>query len=462
MKKRNIVILGAGISGLSLAWFLQKQHGEQIEITVLEKSGRIGGSIQTIHKEGFLFELGPHSCRSSGAEAATTLELIEELGLHDQVIPASPSARKRYLYTNQRLTALPPPFTCLFSPLMRGVPRALLRDWRTPAGNGEDESVDAFITRRFGAEIAEQFIDPMTSGIYAGDMRQLSIQSCFPQLFHWEQESGSVIKGMFKSKKKPIQAASPFIQQMQKQAMFSFKSGMEVLPKALEKHLKQKVTTSCSVKAIHLHPDNITLELDNGTKIQTNHLFSTLPAQQVSELIKPHHPDLAQMLSSMCRTSVAVVNLGYRRPLLPVQGFGYLIPTKENEEILGVIWDSCVFPQQNLETNQTRLTVMLGGAHKPHLCTLPEDEILEIALRRVAKQLGIYALPDVSHVSIAHNAIPQYHVGHNAKVSCIMQKIGHLSPYLTCLGNSFYGVSLNECFAKARVLSSPGVHFRLH
>lgn len=455
MKKQNIVILGAGISGLSLAWFLQKHCSGQVEIAVLEKSHRIGGWIQTIHKEGFLFDLGPHSCRSSGAEAATTLDLIEELGLHEQVIPASPSARKRYLYTHQRLTPLPTLFTCLFSPLMRGVPSALLRDWRTPKGNGEDESVYAFITRRFGAEIAEQFIDPMTSGIYAGDMRQLSIQSCFPKLFHWEQENGSVIRGMLKSKtKKPAQAASPFVQQIQKQAMFSFKDGMEVLPRALEKHLKKRVTTSCSVKALHFHPGNITLELTDGTKIQTNHLFSTLPAQEVSELIQPHHPNLANMLSGISRSSVAVVNLGYRRSLLPAQGFGYLVPTKENEDVLGVIWDSCVFPQQNLESNQTRLTVMLGGAHKPHLCMLSEHEILEIALRAVAKQLGISADPDVFHVSVAHQAIPQYHVEHKAKVSCIMQEIEHLSPRITCLGSSFYGVSLNDCIAKAKFLSS--------
>jgi oxygen-dependent protoporphyrinogen oxidase len=449
MNKRQLVILGAGISGLSLAWFLQKNYGDQIDVTLLEKSNRVGGWIQTIQKDGFLFELGPHSCRANNL-GHSTLELIEELGLQDQVITAHASAHKRFLYTNQRLQALPSSLlSCIFSPLMRGVPAALFRDWRTPCGTGEDEAIYAFISRRFGHEIAEQFMDPLVSGIYAGDIRKLSIQSCFPQLLQWEQKYGNVLHGMF-SKKPHANAGSDFIQAVQKHAIFSFKEGMETLPLALANSLGKSVKKSSAVKSLRLFPKQVLVELENGEILQADHLFSTISANSLSQLISQDHPELATKLNTITSTSVAVVNLGYHQNVLKQQGFGHLVPSKEGEDVLGVIWDSSVFPQQNSNQSQTRLTVMLGGAHKPHLCLESENQIYERAVKAVKKHLNISLSPDVYHVSIARDAIPQYEVGHQARVSGIMQELQRGFPRLTCLGSSYHGVSINDCIAHAR------------
>ena len=449
MNKRQFVILGAGISGLSLAWFLQKSYGEQIEITLLEKSHRVGGWIQTIQKDGFLFELGPHSCRANDL-SRSTLELIEELGLQEHVITAHASAHKRFLYTNQRLQALPSSLlSCITSPLMRGIPKALFRDWRTPRGNGEDESIYAFISRRLGHEIAEQFMDPLVSGIYAGDIRKLSIQSCFPQLLQSEQKHGNVLRGMF-SKKPRAQAGSDFIQTVQKHAIFSFKDGMETLPRALAGSLGNSVKIASAVKSLRFASEKVLIGLENGEILQADHVFSTISARSLSQLISLDQPALATKLNTITNTSVAVVNLGYHQDVLGKQGFGHLVPTNEGEDILGVIWDSSVFPQQNLNEAQTRLTVMLGGAHKPRLCFESEDQIYERAVKAVRKHLNISEHPDAYHVSIARDAIPQYEVGHQAKVSGIIEELQRCFPRLTSIGNSYHGVSINDCIAHAR------------
>ncbi len=156
---RHIVILGAGISGLSTAWFLKKRFGKEIALTIIDKSKRPGGWMQTSHTGGFLFEQGPHSCRATGAGLAT-LQLAEELGLQDHVVTADPASHIRYLYHNQSLQRLPTgPLSCLFSPLMKGIIPALIRDWRTPPGNQDDESIYDFFSRRFGPSIAERFAD---------------------------------------------------------------------------------------------------------------------------------------------------------------------------------------------------------------------------------------------------------------------------------------------------------------
>ena len=440
MKKPQFVILGAGISGLALAWFLKQQYADQIDLTLLEKSNHVGGWIQTIQKDGFLFELGPHSCRANSL-SRTTLELIEGLGLQDQVITAHPSARKRFLYTQKRLQALPSNLlSCLFSPLMRNVPAAILRDWWTPRGNGEDESIYTFISRRFGHKIAEQFMDPLVSGIYAGDIRQLSIQSCFPQLLESEQTHGNVLRGMF-SKKTQENVGSTFIQEVQKHGIFSFKKGMETLPQALAANLDNFIRKSCPVKALNFQPENIVVELENNETLLADHVFSTISANAFAQLIMEKHPAFAAKLNTVKSTSVAVVNLGYHQKVLKQAGFGYLVPSAEDEDILGVIWDSSVFPQQNHDSRQTRLTVMLGGENNPELCLESEIQIYERAVQAVKRHLNICIPPDAFHVSIAREAIPQYKVGHQARLKTIQQELNQLSPHITLLVSSYHGVS---------------------
>lgn len=450
---RHVVILGAGISGLSTAWFLKKRFGKEIVITLIDQQQRVGGWIQTIQKEGFLFEQGPRSCRAAGSGLAT-LQLIEDLGLQDQVIIADASAKVRYLYLNGSLQALPTgPLSFLFSPLMKGMIPALIRDWRTPRGEKEDESIYDFFHRRFGPHIAERFADPLTSGIYAGDIRQLSVRSCFPSLYGWEQEHGSVLRGAFK-KKAPQVPVSPFIQSIRKGGLFSFKGGMETLTKEIAHQLDAEILLETMVTGCSWGQEGIQLRLSNGSILEADHLFAAIPPSGLLPLIPKEKESLIQQCQEISYGSVVVVNLGFKEKVLNKKGFGYLIPSTENQEILGAVWDSSVFPQQNQFPEETRLTVMLGGAHHPGIQNLSEKECLDIALRSLDRHLPIRTMPSVTAIKFARHAIPQYKVGHHLWADKLNQSLADLSPHITLVSNATGGAAVNDCISKSIELVS--------
>jgi oxygen-dependent protoporphyrinogen oxidase len=428
---KQIVILGAGISGLTAAWYLKKKHGSTIEITVVEKTSRPGGWIQTEEVEGFLFEKGPRSCRTKGNGRAT-LELIEELGLQAQVIGSHPEASQRYLYLEKQLQKLPTSFVSLpFSTTLKGWMKAAWRDLRTAAGPPSDQSIYEFFTRRIGAEWTDRFIDPLVAGIYAGDIHRLSIQSCFPLFYEWEQKQGSLIKGAFcQLKKSP--SSSAFVKKMEKFPIFSFKKGMATLPQALNEQLDAHMIFNVSALKMEPSPEGVKVFLSDGRVIDAHQVISTLPPTDL-----PY-------------ATVAVVNIGFRQSLLKEKGFGYLIPSKEKEAVLGCVFDSCVFPEQN-GPQETRLTVMLGGAHHPQVSQWTNRECLAFAQSALSRHLGINAMPDAISVSIAHQAIPQFEVGHGQWVANYKKQ--YESARFKFLGSAFSGVAVNDCIAYAKELA---------
>lgn len=446
---RHIVILGAGISGLSCAWFLKKKWGSEVSLTILERSACVGGWIQTVEQDGFLFEQGPHSCRPQG-QGMHTLQLIEELGLQKHVIPGDPSARMRYLYTQQKLHRLPSHlFSFLLSPFAKEILSALWHDWRTPKQERADETIYDFIARRLSPKLADQFVDPLVSGIYAGDIRKLSIKACFPLLYELEQEHGSLIKGLLKRKKTSV-STNLFSRSLQKLPVFSFKKGMSTLIHALESQLEGSIRLNCAPQALHVQREGVTLVLPNQEIMHADHLIVAVPARALGGLLESYDSDLARQLCSIPHASVMVVNLGYSLPVLKQKGFGYLIPSHENEPVLGCIWHSSVFPQQNRDPKETRLTVMLGGTHHPEIESLTEQEGLSLALESVNKQLNISIFPDAVRIKLAKQAIPQYEVGYQDFLSRLRSKIAAFSSHLTVIGHAFDGVSLNDCIAHAK------------
>ncbi len=448
---RRILILGAGISGLSCAWFLKKRWGSNIEITILEKSNRIGGWIQTLEQDHFIFEQGPRGCRPRGT-GIHTLHLVEELGLQDQVIRGDTSACFRYLYTEQKLRKFPHHLlSYLFSPVMKGVFRALLKDLITPKGEGIDESIYDFCKRRLSPQLAERLIDPLISGIYAGDIRQLSFQSCFPFLYRLEQEHGSLIKGILRRPKSRL-ILNPFVQNLQQYALFSFKRGMETLIRELAHQLEADIRLNCTPQALEFQREGVSVLLSNREKIEADQVFSTLAAPAIGNLLQSHDADLHHALLQIPYASVAVINLGYQDRVLKEKGFGYLIPSQEQEEILGCVWDSCIFPQQNQCSQETRLTVMLGGRKHTQVEFLTEQECLSIALASISKHLGIRTLPQIARVKLAKTAIPQYEVGYQMLLQLIRAKVSSLSTRLMLIGHTFSGISVNDCIAQVRAL----------
>lgn len=347
----NVLIVGGGITGLSTAWFLKKRH-PRAKITLLEKTGRLGGWIRTSRERGYLFEKGPRTFQMG--RSPHLLHLIEELKL--KIIPSDPSAAKRFILHQGRLRSIGS-----FIPML--IPY-LIREFFIAPSKLEDESIYDFAARRFSPKIAETLFDPLTLGIYAGDIRKLSIRTCFPSLYKWEREKGSLVRGIFSAPKKA-------------KGLFTIQTGMETLIDELQKQLSIEIVLNCPAHIISEH------EVFAGGKTWVaDRVISALP------------PELA------CR-SLWVVNLAYTDDILPKKGFGYLVPTQEKESLLGVIFDSAIFPSQN-HSRETRLTAMVR---------YEEKEPLQAVLPALERHLGIKASPDHSSVFLAKNAIPQFEVG---------------------------------------------------
>lgn len=422
-KPYHIVIVGAGITGLSLGWFLKKKHGSRIKITILEKTARPGGWIKTINHEGFLFECGPRGCRPSG-NGQTTIELVHQLGLEDQLCCNDPKAFQRYLYFNGKLNHLPGLW-------MAKMAFPLLTEWLKPRGTDPDESISQFFTRRFGEEITRLLVDPMVSGIYAGDIDKLSIKSCFTMLHQMEKEKGSITRGLLFSKKNKAE-------KMAGVSLFSFKEGMETLPKALYSQLKDDLIFNCEVKRVVPKNSGVMIELKDKV-IHADHLFSTVAESIVD------HPRLKQLMRSIPRASLVMVNCGFKNSVLKQKGFGYLIPSMEREKLLGMVWDSSVFPEQNRKPDETRLTMMLGGDRHPELVDSSDKIIEKIGMEALKLHTGIEQMPDTFLIQRIKGAFPQYYVGHQTKIEEIEREVRSLSPHITLAGTSFNSLAVNDC-----------------
>lgn len=337
MTSSPVKILGAGIKGLSLAYFL-RQKG--ISSVIHEKSDRAGGWIKTLDTPNFLFEAGPRGFRSS----SIIMDMVHSLNLTDKLLYPDAAAKKRFLYLNQKIT----PTSSLLPQLAWG----LLRDFVLPKSKQEQTIYDYF-SYRLGEKCTTTFIDALVSGIYAGDIKLLSAQKCFPSM----TSKGSILKSMLSQPKHPL---------------ISFQGGLQTLIAKLTEHQEIVYESSPEVFDYDCTPD-------------------------------PATP----------KVSIVSVNLGWKNQSMNYKGFGYLIPQKERQPILGVVFDSCTFPQQNRTSHELRLTAMMGGAHHPELIHLPDDQIIDLTLNALHKHLSIHAVPDEILVHRAFNAIPQPYLNSN-------------------------------------------------
>ena len=345
----NVLILGGGITGLSAAWYLSKKD-PTAKITLLEKSNRLGGWIQTSHEGGFLFEKGPRTFLLG--RSPHLLSLLNDLKL--EILPAAP--QKRYIYHRGKLRS--------FGSFLPTLVPYLLRELFIAPSTAPDESIYDFAARRFSPKIAETFFDPMTLGIYGGDIRKLSLRTCFPALYKWEREKGSIVRGLLSAPKRA-------------KGLFTLKNGMETLIHTLQKQLPIDIVFNCPVESIDEHT------VQAGGKIwHADKIISALP---------PPFP----------AKSLWVVNLAFSGDILSKKGFGYLVPSQEKQSLLGVVFDSSIFPQQS-SRGETRLTAMIRSE---------EPEPLRAALSALNAHLGIKDAPIYSSAFLAQNAIPQFEVG---------------------------------------------------
>ncbi len=442
MQKKRIIILGAGISGLSTAWYLSRT-GLPLEITILEKSARAGGWLHTEHTTGFHFEKGPRTFKVNKCPA--TAQLIAELGIQKEVIWSEARPHHRYLWLGGELHRFPTnPLSFLLSPITKGFLRAILYEWKQPVKVG-DETVWEFVLRRFNYDVARLFFDPLVVGIFGGDVRKISVKSCFPNLKNWEEQFGSVTKGFFayQREKKRRSKYSEHLEGVPLSAMFSFRSGVEQLTQSLVNQIPASMHYNSEVKQIQFQNEQILVNTDKE-QFTADFLFCALPVKETALLLQNYAPEVSREFLKIHSEGVGVVNFGYHSPVLPVQGFGYLTPTYAHEDILGVVFDSSVFTEHNRSPHETRLTIKLADTGRP------ETTCIEAALRGIRRHLGISQMPQAISFKRTTRAVPQYGVGHLEKMVEMNALLRKQLPACHLVGNYLNGVSVNSCITRAK------------
>ena len=439
----NISIVGAGISGLATAQAVLARKPDA-KITLFEADERVGGKVWTeTSPDGYLCEGGVNGFLD---KIPRTLELCRETG----VVPlgADASAQKRYVYSHDELHKLPEkPPEFLKSRLLsvRGRLRVI---YETIAGGTDidDETLAQFATRRLGKEAYERLIDPMASGVFAGDASKLSLKSCFPRIHEIETEYGSLIRGLIKLQIKAKREGSKNTPGPGPGGrLTSFDSGMSALTNSLAEQLGSRIRLSTPVRDISRSGKRYLLQLDNGVVEESDVLVLAAPAHAQARMLQAMAPVLAGLLADIPYPALSVCCFGYRKAQVGqvLDGFGFLVPSKEQRAVLGTIVDSNVFTGRAPE-DSILLRSMVGGARSPELALLPDEQLIDRVRSDLQDILGLKAEPDFIRIFRHERAIPQYIIGHAARLTAIEEHL-QKHPGLVLTGNAFKGVSLNDC-----------------
>jgi len=408
---KPVAIIGAGITGLTAGFYLQRKG---VPVTLYEAGERVGGAIQSIRENGYLAEFGPNTILETSPRVT---QLVIDAGLASRRLDPSPRVSARYVVRYARPIAMPGSPLGFFTTKLftAGAKLALLREPFVPARrDGKEESVAEFVLRRLGQEFLDHAIDALVAGVYAGDPYKLSVPQAFPKLGQLEARYGSLIKGQIfgaRERKRRGEIAKD------RAPKFSFDEGLQVLPETLRERLGESVRLNTTVTRLTQTPAGWALDLrERGQPARAEHsaVVYAGTAFKLAELeVQSAAPLSFAPLGEIRYPPVASVVLGFRREDVahPCAGFGMLIPKVEGFKILGTIFSSSLFPNRAPAGHLT-LTSYVGGERNPDLASLPPDELFAITCADLRVLLGVRGKPTFQHCVFYPRAIPQYNVGY--------------------------------------------------
>ena len=436
---RDLIVIGGGISGLTTAFYRARTGAA---VTLLEATARVGGAITTLHEGDWTFEQGPNTVLENNPCVG---ELIEAAGLAAEKQVASPEAKRRYLWKGDALVPLPGgPGGFLKTPLFSG--RAKLRllkePWIARAAGDAEETVAEFVRRRLGSELLDYAVGPFVSGVYAGDPERLSMRWAVAKLHALEQEHGSLIRGAFKRKKGPAPGGK----------MFTFREGLEVLPRRLADRLED-VRLESPARSVRRDEDAFLVVTDQET-LRTRQVVLALPADVVAGLLEPLSGGASRAFEAMPYAPMVEVALGYAREDVahPLDGFGFLAPRCESLRILGCLFPSTIFPGRAPE-GHVALMAFAGGRTDPDALCLSDDDVTALVAHDLRRALGTRGQPAVQAIRRWPRAIPQYEVGHGRYVE-LAARLESENPGLFIGGNLLGGISVPDCIRKGTELAA--------
>ncbi len=461
---RKIAIIGAGISGLSVAHRLSelnKYKNADIEFRVFEASHHIGGTIETQSRDGFLLEKGPDSFLS---EKPWALDLCKRLGIDQEIIGTQNENRRTFVVRRGQLIPLPEGFymiapvnmgeffkTPLFS--WPGKIRMAFEMFIPPKRSSEDESIASFILRRFGREALERVGQPMLAGVYSGDPETLSLGKTMPRFRDLEKEYGSVIKGLMKRSRKTPQASGA---SGPRYSLFlSFKGGMQVLVDALQK----KIPADClrigePIVGIGRSASTAKWQIrSSGGNYEADHACLCVSAQSASKLLLENHPDISSKLNSIPYESVATIHFAYDESQIkhPRDGFGFVVPRTEGASLM-----ACTFVDKKYTGRAPKgkllLRAFVGGAYGKSAFGMQDRGLIASAQKDLEKFLGIQGQPLFTELKRYPMAMPQYGLNHDEIVKYLSQ-IPKTVPGLYFTGSSYRGTGIPDCIHDAEEIA---------
>ncbi|MGD7045215.1 protoporphyrinogen oxidase [Jeotgalibacillus proteolyticus] len=451
--KKKVVIIGGGITGLSAAYKLDKEskrRGLDLEITLIESSHRLGGKIHTVHKDGFVIEKGPDSFLERKKSMS---RLIQDVGLADRLVPNSTG--QAFILMNDKLHPMPggaimgiptqiKPFITTDLVSMTGKLRATA-DFILPRSKGDDDqALGTFFRRRLGNEIVENMIEPLLSGIYAGDIDQISLKSTFPQFYQLEQEHRSLIAGIKKTSPSPQVDHNG---KKKKKSMFlTLTSGLQSLVDTLE----EKLTDALILKGVKIesidHADSgrYSLKMNSGEYIEADSVVLAVPHLAAQSIF--HKKNLLSQFKDVPATSVATVAMAFPKNAVAnmVDGTGFVVSRNSDYTITACTWTHNKWPH-TVPEGKVLLRCYVGRAGDEAVVDLADDQIEAIVLNDLNKIMHLDAKPDWTIVTRWIDAMPQYTVGHRERLADIRNEMQHAFPGVYLAGGSYDGIGLPDC-----------------
>lgn len=454
-KKKRIGIIGAGISGLTVGYYLNKAG---LEVRIYEAEGGAGGKLKTERRDGYIVDIGPNT-----ALETTPLfrELFQELQIEDKVLYASDTSQNRYILRSNILHNLPmKPVEFLNTKLFST--RAKFRLMREPfiGRSKKEESVAEFVVRRIGKEFLDYAINPFVAGVYAGKPEKLSVRYAFPKLYRLEERYGSLILGSIRGAKERKERAE---KAKIESRIFSFRGGMQHFPDVMAASLDGLIKVKAPAKRIYFDKKKYIIQFEN--KEIEDEVFDLIiistPAYNASSLIAGFAPALASHLDSIEYPPVAVVVTAYRIEDLGFKekGFGFLVPEIEKRAILGTLWNSYMFDKRAPE-NYVLFTTFIGGSRQPELAMKSDEELLLIVSSELLAIMGIHAKPEMVCIKKWPRAIPQYTLGYGAVLNAI-EEFRNAHPGVYICANYIGGIALGDCIMSARRVAD-AIIFQVH
>jgi len=468
----RLVVVGAGISGLAVAHRAverAREQGRPLELTVLEGADRVGGTIQTEQRDGFLVECGPDSFLS---EKPWALALCQRIGLEERLIRTDDRLRRTFVVWDGRLHPLPEGFQLLAPTRLAPLLASRLFSWPgklrmacdlvLPRGGDPDESLGAFVRRRLGREALERVAQPLVAGIYTADPDELSLAATMPRFLEMERRERSVILALWRAARRaPGQHAGA---SGARWSLFvTFARGMEELVQALVARLP--------AGAVRLKERVVGVARDDGGRwrvataggaaYEADALVLAPEAHQAARMLRYVDPGLAHLLEGIPHASSATVSLAYRRAEVghPLDGFGFVVPHVARRPIIACTFSSVKYAGR-APADHVLLRVFLGGALNEAVLEGDDATLVATAREQIGPLLGITAAPALARVTRHLHAMPQYHVGHEARATAIEQAVAR-HPGLELAGGAYRGVGIADCVrsgegAAERVLGDPG------